>query len=313
MTESSTLVVLIAQDRELDRNRENLVVNVLEPLKADLAICGSVTAASNDIDFAYLWAFEEPDDWAEEIRAQGLTAEDLIDFQSLGPEFLAGVDSGPGSAAIVYFWRHRLGQLIQPLLPQMNYDWFVITRSDMRWAAPFPPVDNLDPRRIYFLNGEHYGGVSDRFVLFPRSLAKEIFSLYSPLFDNPGATLAEIRRYRTQRGRKFRKFNAEFYQKFVMDRAGLGPLIRYLPYIGFAIRSRETGTRWSEGTWDVRGEYFVKYPSERRQARIFAKWISEVTHWGSFPAGPPSSRLLAARMDWMLKRMRRRVRNYFRS
>lgn len=303
-----TLVILAAQDRELSNNLEFLENNLLNPLDADLAICGTTGPESDGVAFAYKWSFPEPADWIEAMMDSGLSADGLDLARSVGPEFFAGFGEEPGSAAIVYFWRHKLSEKVTPLLEGMHYEWFVVTRSDMRWTVPFPKIENFDPSKLYFLDGQHYGGMSDRFVLFPHQLAAQVVGLYSPIFTETTKTISELIAHRFSQSPRFRKFNAEFYLKFELDRAGLLRKARFLPYLGYAIRSEQSATRWSAGAWDEREGLRIKYPAERREARFFRKWIRHTGDWGRFPRGTAPWRVWMARLDWNLKKIRRRLR-----
>lgn len=303
-----TLVILTGQDRELSNNVELLEKHLLGPLDADLAVCGTTGSESACVTFAHKWSFPEPANWMKAMLDLGLSADELDLVRSVGPEFFAGIGEEPGSAAIVYFWRHKLSEQIVPLLGTMHYEWFVVTRSDMRWTVPFPQIENFDPSKLYFLDGQHYGGMSDRFVLFPRTLAEQVFSLYSPIFTDATKTVSELLTHRFSQSRRFRKFNAEFYLKFELDRAGLLRKKRFLPYLGYAIRSEESATRWSAGAWDEREGLRIKYPAERREARFFRKWIRRAEDWGHFPHGTAPWRVWMARLDWTMKKIRRRLR-----
>lgn len=309
LEKSKTLVIFTAQDRELKINLELLERNLLSPFQADIALCGVASSDSQGIVFARMWSRREPPSWREAMGDLGISEQQIDRMRALGPEFFAGVEeSDRGSAAIVFYWRHQLALALRDELDTMDYEWFVVTRSDMRWITPFPRIENFRSDRIYFLDGEHYGGISDRFCMFHRSIAREVLSIYSPLFLEPDKTLIDIRGSALVRSRKFKKFNAEFYQKFELVRRGLYRRVRFIPYLGFAIRSQNSTSRWSYGEFDPNQAFFVKYPSERRQAKIYSKWIGASSDWGRFPRNLFVPRVILARSDWALKKMRRRLR-----
>lgn len=303
-----TLVIITAQDRELDATYQSLHRNVLTPLNADLAFCGAAASEITRRKTSFLWEKDEPTNWLEEFLALGLSRAQITAFENLGPEFFAGLGSGRGSAAIVFYWRYMLSQAYQTENRNWNYDWYAITRSDMMWASPFPSIKWFSRKNIYYLASEHYGGIEDRFVLFHRTKALEMFSLYSDIFLEPESSLRTLENFRKSGSKKPRKLNAEGYQYLQLKRRGLLNNVRYLPYIGFTIRSCAGTSRWSTGVWDEAEQVFVKYPSERRQAKHFARFIVGIDDWGRFPSFPPGRKLLLAYATWQFKRFRRALR-----
>jgi len=58
-----------------------------------------------------------------------------------------------------------------------QYDQFVITRSDLMWYGPHPPLDN---NHIWFMNTEFHFGIADRHTVVPRRFLSDIL-----VFDDP--------------------------------------------------------------------------------------------------------------------------------
>lgn len=317
------LVILLCQDRELDKTFASMKTNLLGPLNADLALFGTESEASSGIDYAHKWSFPEPSDWTQEILNIGISAEWLGRLAALHPSFLGGIHLHPekspagqktGSGAIILFWRYLLGKTLSESRALDHYDWFVITRSDFTWASPFPPIENLNPNKIYFLNGEKYGGVSDRFILFHRNSLSSVAAVCDELFENPERVYERLRHLPSINPEVF--LNVEWGNLGVMERA------KFLPYIAFSIRSASGTSRWQMGSWNEELGVFVKYRNEYRQARSFAKLINQPNHWGRFPQGSPSLRLLAATALFRLgttansmasvRNVRKRLRRVFR-
>ncbi|KAI9003871.1 hypothetical protein DFJ74DRAFT_419234 [Hyaloraphidium curvatum] len=67
-----------------------------------------------------------------------------------------------------------------------RYQKIVRTRPDFQWTFPHPPLgllDEADGSALFVQDAEHYGGINDRHVVFPRSLAPEMLGMFSLLAD----------------------------------------------------------------------------------------------------------------------------------
>lgn len=296
-----TLVIVLCQEREFAENWELFQRHVQQPLDADLAFCGAFSSDSSQdtsvirMNATHLWERPEPQDWLAELdswEGNNTSWRQLVD---LGPMFLGGtgLHDSVGSGALIMYWREVLRvSLPSRLLNQ--YDWFAITRSDFRWLAPHPSVDLLDSAKVYLLDGEQYGGVSDRHIIFHRSTAPEILSVAEPIFAQP----TELKDRLLSSG--VSDLNPERFIKFRLDEMGLGDRLVFLPYLGFTVRHESTQTRWSVGSFNRKLGYFVKYPEELRKARVTARHIKEAGDWEAITTSRPSGRRWLMRFDFAL-------------
>lgn len=293
--------MLLCEDREIGTTYPSLRDNLLHPLQADLAIFGVRTSAEESIPYAHQWVFPEPQDWTQELVSAGIDLPNLAELASINPMFLggvlsddkSGVDPKPvGSGAIILYWRYQLGKILKsdPLL--QDYQWIAITRSDFVWSVPHPPLSNLEPERVYFLDGERYGGVSDRFVLFHRSSLEAVAGVCDTLFEDPGQMLSRLR--------GLTMLNPEIFLQLEWERRGVMKRALFLPYIAYAIRSQSGVSRWSLGRWNEQIQAYVKYSSEFEQAYLFAFFIRTVRHWGRYPGRHRNARVGMARAAWKL-------------
>jgi hypothetical protein len=261
---SRTLTIVLCQTREGNYTFSSLKDNVLSPLRSDLAFCGSAEESANDEILSsskYVWNFSEPDDWAkacDEISSNDSNWRDLCFF---GDTFLggAGFAETKGSGLIIMYWREILRRSITPDILD-SYEWFVITRSDFQWVVPHPKVELLDEEEIYLLDGEKYGGISDRHIIFHRNLASQIFDIATPIFHQSQELILEFS------DQKINDLNPERFLFMMLERKGLARRIRYLPYLGFSVRHLETKTRWSQGVYNKKLDLYIKYPTEFRDA-----------------------------------------------
>lgn len=294
---SKTLIVFLCEDRELGRNYQSIKSNLLDPLKADFTVFGVTNPRTRSLDgYARMdgWEFDEPADWSRAYEQIGLDLASQRKYVDLGEMFFGGLglDGSLGSGAIIFYWRYLLGkQLISPTI-QLDYEWYCITRSDFYWNAPVPPLSNLNEETVYFLDGEFHGGVSDRFVLFHRSNLENVAAACDRLIEYPELTYAELE--------GTEDLNPERFLSIEWQRLGVFNDVKFLPYVGYSVRSKDGVTRWSGGKWSKSEDAYVKYPAERRQARLFGVFIREKSDWGGYPLGSSSFRLLFAQMIWRI-------------
>jgi hypothetical protein len=274
-----TLTIILCQTRESNFTYDSLERNVLGPLKSDLAFCGSSSESENSIlkNAKYIWNFNEPTDWSKACDSISKNDSDwrvLVDFGEL---FLggSGYPNSKGSGLIIMYWREILKLSIGKEITD-KYEWFVITRSDFKWICPHPPVEMLDPSRVYVLDGEKYGGFSDRHIIFNRKFADQILSLASPIFGST-SNLKEF-----LEGHKITNLNPERYLHLMMQRNNLLNQLTFLPYLGFTVRHEQTKTRWSSGVYNKSLGVYVKYPNEFKASFRSRFFIRDAQDWVKF-------------------------------
>ena len=64
-----------------------------------------------------------------------------------------------------------------------QYDWVVLTRSDYTYLCSISKLD-LQPDTIYIPYGEQYGGLTDRFAIFPSRLSDVVLNATYDLVMN---------------------------------------------------------------------------------------------------------------------------------
>jgi hypothetical protein len=241
---------------------------VLRPLKSELAFCGSTddnSELSGDQilkNCRYIWNFQEPKDWAKACDDISTDQGAWRNLVKLSPTFLGGTgySESLGSGIIIMYWREILRKKISNEVLE-TYEWFVITRSDFFWKIKHPKVKYLNKRYIYLLDGERYGGISDRHIIFHRDLAKKVLSLAQPIFSDANNLEWELKLLNLD------YLNPEIYLAFMIDKYKLSEQIKFLPYLGYTIRRPQTKTRYSEGTYYEKLGLFIKYPEEYRMVK----------------------------------------------
>ena len=258
--DNKTLTVILCQTREGNYTFNSLQDKVLRPLASDLAFCGSTDPGEEDKIIAnakYVWNFPEPSNWADACDAVSTNNSNWRDLCKFGKVFLGGggFQDSIGSGLIIMYWREILRQsLTKEILSK--YDWFIITRSDFNWVVEHPDVKLLDPKFLYFLDGEKYGGVSDRHIIFHTSLATKVLSIANGIFHESKELEVVLLES------PIKDLNPEKYIYITLGRMGMQQQIKFIPYLGYAIRHENTKTRWSSGSYSPRHGYYIKYPKE---------------------------------------------------
>jgi hypothetical protein len=273
-------------------------------MKSDLAFCGSASTQNHDnilLNSKFVLNREEPTNWINALNDISQNHNEWQSLLSVGDMFFGGtgLNNTVGSGAIIFFWREVLNRHITPEILE-EYDWFTITRSDFLWLSPHPNVEDLDPKEIYFLDGEKHGGLSDRHIIFHRSNARKIFSLASPLFKEPERVKQSLLKLDIE-------VNPEVYIKFAIEQMGLLQNIRLIPYLGFTTRHELTQTRWSSGNFSKKLGFFVKYPAEYESAKLVSLLFRSSGDWKKFISGKFSIRFSILQIFFLFKRERAKV------
>lgn len=301
------LVVLLAETRAWELTWADFRANVLDALGADLALCVGATEREDTSSppyqqASYIWSLDEPTDWGDvfEEAAGNREWETLLEIDD---HLFGGIESDAwpqaGSGAIVLFFRYFLKQSLTRAGVIDDYDWFVITRSDFMWPVPHPSASLLDPAHLYALDGEQYGGISDRHIVVPRRHISSYLDAVTPMLTEPHALKARL--MRLQDAERWPYINPERFLAAGMMHAGLWPLVRYLPYVPYAVRAEGAHTRWSEGVYDEGLGVWVKYPSERRRSQIAQHVVNDQQSWDRYLhplRGVPARVLLRLRYEW---------------
>ncbi len=151
-------------------------------------------------------------------------------------------------------------------------------------------------------DGEHYGGIVDRHLVFTPDVAEKALGMIEPILRRPSALKAEMDWDRT--------WNIERYTAFHMDREGLTERFRTFPYVMFTVRGEADSTSWSLGQFDPKVGAFVKYPVEFEAARRFSQLFASEADWRTAARhNPSSSRASPSRSSISARTSRSRLRS----
>jgi hypothetical protein len=277
------LVAVMAETRAWELTAESFFSNVIEPLGADLALCVGDHEGTNPFyeRAKFVWRTAEPDDWAE-LYDRKVGSSRWRALLMPGGQLLTGTDDpeAEGSGAIVHYFRQFLAESIERQGIADQYDWLIVTRSDLLWPIPHPGTRHLSNRHIYALDGEGYGGIGDRHLIVPRRLVGRFLEVSDPMFTDPDELRKNLDRHRAARGWPI--LNPERFLAARFVDLGLWRHTRFLPYLPYAVRPPGGSTRWSEGVFDDELGFYVKYPNERERSRVARRFIHNEEGWERF-------------------------------
>lgn len=296
------LVVVLCETRAWKLTAASFLDHVVAATGADLALCVGSQDRDPDNPFYeradYVWRYPDPADWGDAFEevAGNRDWEVLLDLHD---HFLGGIvhpvtGRRGASGAIVLFFREFLRQCLRDQGLLDAYDWFIITRSDFRWPSPHPDCALLDPNRLYVLDGEGYGGVSDRHTVIPQSLMPTYLEIVDPLFHSPEQLHRDLSEAWVRDG--WESINPEVFLAFRMRALGLWERVVRIPYVPYSVREADGSSSWSLGVFDEDEGCHVKYPSELQRSRIAARFLPDQRAWARY-LSPLRGRRLRRQID----------------
>ena len=172
-----TLVILIGNARGGEETWGTMYKNLLEPYNANLALCfGEVKDKTSSLyqRAKYIWEIPEYENWRDFYDSNfNYKWDSFIDNQKYGnATLMGGIDEYEGSGAIIFAFRHYL---LKNKIEYINqYDRIILTRSDFYYIDKHPI---LPLGKLYAVEGEEYGGVSDRHYIFDSNMSNEVLGI----------------------------------------------------------------------------------------------------------------------------------------
>jgi hypothetical protein len=292
------LVAVVAETRAWEVTAESFFSNVLDELGADLALCIGDHEGPNPMHerARFVWQAKEPENWSEEYDRKAGSSDWRVLLRP-GAQLLGGIEDSTelGSGAIVQYFRQFLKESIEREGIAGDYDWLIVTRSDLLWPIPHPSTRYLSSRHIYALDGEGYTGLCDRHLVVPRSYIGRVLEVADPIFTDPRGLQRQLDRISL--AQDWHVLNPERFQAARFKTLGLLRRVRYLPYVPYLVRAPGNTTRWTQGQLDEELGAYIKYPTELARSRIAQRYITDQESWGRFLApirGAPLRRRLRA-------------------
>lgn len=170
-----TLTILIGSARGGEETWETMYRHLLVPYESDLALCFGATDSKESSLYRkakYQWEIPEFENWREyyeQIFREGWDRV-FVHQKSNGPG--GGIDDCSGSGAIIFAFRDFILREKKETL--MRYDRIILTRSDHYYLAPHPI---LPLGFLHIVEGENYGGITDRHHIFDSSMMENVLGI----------------------------------------------------------------------------------------------------------------------------------------
>ena len=170
-----TLVILVGNARGGEETWGSMYKYLIDPYSADLALLFGKTSDKSSSLYQkakFIWEIEEYSDWWNYFKK--FFSNRLYDvyknneIEGLG----GGIRNFRGSGAIIFAFRHFLKNNFKNEL--IKYDRIILSRSDFYYIDYHPILTN---DAFYIVDGEGYGGVTDRHHIFPSSMLDEVLSI----------------------------------------------------------------------------------------------------------------------------------------
>lgn len=278
-----SLVILLGQTRSAALTGTSFQKHVIDAFsregEVDVALCRCEGYEEPDDFFRsiakYCWEFPEPVTWSAVYRA---TAGELgvahpAEWERLKDvpgNWLGEIDENGekriGSAARCLFLRYFALQQLRQRMLLGEYTHFILSRSDYLYIADHASLRYLTPDRIWIPRGEEYGGITDRHTIFSPHHASEVLDLLSPILRS-AHWLTALMGYGTV------PWNLESFVKLMFIRYSVYASVRRFPGTMYLVRSDQTMTSWSQGTYDAALGFRVKYPAEKACAEANAAML----------------------------------------
>lgn len=276
-----SLIIILGQARAAELTWDSFNRNLLNHTSSDLALCigeSNENCEANPfwINANYKWISKEYDDFGqgfEDLFKNQQINKNWREILQVKDQWLGGVKGPgqhPGSAGIlIYFRYYALKQILELGLDKI-YDRFIFTRSDYIWLSKHPSLSKMDSNYIWFPYGEFHGGLTDRHVVLSGNYINSYLDLLSPIMFDTSTLKEEMRKHPFKQN-----WNLEKYIYYSMVRTGNQKNIRFFPFSMYSVREEDTSTRWSEGVYNEKLGYFLKYPDEYTRAIITSKFFNK--------------------------------------
>lgn len=272
------VVCILGTLRCLSITATQLIEKLLEPLQADLIICVSRMTDEDEKNLDY---FPEINIVKVDIYEDARKGyEKLYDFYTkkygfenrlseltkIEGNWLGGLEKRPGSGMHLNYNYWKLWELIKNLQEQgIEYERYIITRSDLLWTLRHPPLEKLNPRNIWIPTGEDNYGYNDRHAVCSSSNINNYLSLFEYMLD--------LRTLKYLRNRD--EINHEAQLKRHLDYCGMR--VRRFKNTAYLTADDNTATRWATSKeTNINGkDYKYKYYNEL---------LNAITHRDEFNA-----------------------------
>jgi hypothetical protein len=301
MPKGRALVIVMGQLRAASMTWDNFRKNVLEECDADLAVCvpgDECFDPSNPFyrHAKYRWiipfvhTLSETYDKVQSQIFADRSAESLPDWRILrkipGP-WLGGLseDTSGMRGAIELLLRWWAFDNLKASGAHAEYERFILTRSDLYYLAPHPPLGRMSSENIWIPDGEDYWGINPRHLIASAKDIEACCNVVERIVSNPEGLIAAM--------------NGPYWnvEKALELNLRLGDVlhrVKRFPYVMLLVRTEKDSTSTTVGAYDSQLGAFVKYGEELAEARRWAEFIKSRVDWENYFDGVMSKTELSS-------------------
>ena len=246
-----TLVILIGNARGGEETWQSMYKNLLKPFDADLALCfgeSKEKSASLYKKAKFIWEIPEYGNWRDFYVTNFKPNWDffLNRHKFNNASLMGGIDDYNGSGAIIFAFRHYL--LINKMSILNQYDRIILTRSDFYYIDehPYLPLGNL-----YAVEGEEYGGVSDRHFIFDSKMSNQVLGVLNFLCSEENFNF--LSKYQEN------SINPETALLLFFKYNKIYDLLKFHKRVQFTVAVEGDNTRWRKPSNYIPGLNNIKY------------------------------------------------------
>ena len=258
---TKTIIVLLGNPRGGEKAWGSLFKNLIKPYKADLALCFGFNENKSSTLYKnakYIWEVEEYEKWEDYYFHHFKGNQTWIKSFQIGESSgFSGLFDSKGSGAIYCAFLHYIYNYKSDIL--QKYDRIIITRPDFYYVAKMPILSN---KYFWTPSGNGYGGIYDRFHIFPSSLINEILGIVNHYIN----TQQFVKDFQEESPPNLEKSYLNY-----LTRNGIIKKHRKFPRKQFLVKTCEDTTRWGETKISVphNNDLFIKYIDEYEDCLLY--------------------------------------------
>jgi hypothetical protein len=255
---NENLVILIGNARGGEETWNTMYSNLLEPLKCNLALCFGESKDKSSSLYSkakYIWELPEYSNWSDYYQDKYHNNWKLSFLTGSDTGLAGGLDNHPGSGAIIFAFRDWLKQNVKNELKK--YKKIILSRSDFYYIDTHPNIDEAD---LMVVEGEDWGGITDRHYVFSSNLIDQILGVVDFMDSNDGYNIL-----RNQSPPNPERVLFSYY-----NHINLIKKIKRIKRVQFTVGLKTDNTRWAKASVPFssckNGDLFLKYVDEYKVA-----------------------------------------------
>lgn len=247
-----TLIILLGNPRGGEETWNTMYKNLKEPYNADLALCFGYSDKKNLSLYhnaKYIWELNEYENWYDYYNNNFTGNWIKIFDENKHTGLMGGINSNIGSGAIIFAFRDFILKNYKDVL--LSYNKIILSRSDYYYIDVHPFVTDDS---FYILEGEDYGGFTDRHHIFESKDAENVLGVCDFMCNEENHDLIL----------KYKDINPEKLLKIFFDFNGISNKIKRCKRVQFTVATHTDTTRWKTATNTLIGhnDLKIKYMTE---------------------------------------------------